>query len=95
VLPAGAPGDHAVSRLPRSAPGAAVRALTRLLGARLEAGLARYATTAEIIVLPAASPQHVSLTSFTHARELIEQALTAARTILAAHDAHPARAQAS
>jgi hypothetical protein len=45
---------------------------------------------------PAApAPQHVPLTSFAHAGELIEQSLTAARTALAAHDAHPAQAQVS
>jgi hypothetical protein len=51
--------------------------------------------TSEMIVLPAVNSQHIPLTSFTHARELIAQALTAARTALAAHDTHPARAQAS
>ena len=59
-------------------------ALTRLLTARLQADLARYATTAEIITLPAANPQLIPLTCFTHARQLIAQALTAARTALAA-----------
>jgi NTE family protein len=95
VLPTDDPGDHAVSRLPRSAPDAAVHALTQLFGARLEGDLARYATAAEMIVLPAANSRLVPFTSFSHARELIEQALTAARTILAAHEAHPARAHAS
>src|SRR5579862_2546424 len=65
------------------------------LAARLQADLARYATTVEMIVLPAVNPQHIPLTSFTHARDLIAQALTAARTVLAAHDAHPAWARAS
>ena len=94
-LPTGDPGARALPRSPRSAPGAAMNALTQLLGARLEADLARYATAAEMIVLPAANPQHVPLTSFTHARDLIEQALTAARTVLAAYGTHPARARAS
>ena len=95
VLPTGTPGDRALPRSPRSVPGAAVNALTRLVDARLEADLERYAALAEIIVLPAANPQHVPLTSFAHAGELIEQSLTAARTVLAAHDAHPAQARAS
>jgi len=95
VLPTENPGIRALPRPPRGAPDAAVNALTRLFGARLQADLARYATAAEMIVLPAANPQHVPLTSFTHTRELIEQALTAARTALAAHDTHPAWARAS
>ena len=95
VLPTGNPGDHAVPGPPRSAPGAAVNALARLFDARLEADLALYATAAQMIVLPAANPQRVPLTGFTHASDLIEQALTAARTVLAAHDPHPARARAA
>ena len=47
-----------------------------------------------MIVLPAANRQQVPLTCFTHAKDLIEQALTASRTVLAAHDARPARARA-
>jgi hypothetical protein len=73
----------------------AIEALTQQLGTRLHADLARYATAAEMIVLPAVNPQRIPLTSFTHARELIGQGLAAARTALAAHDAHPARARAS
>lgn len=92
VLPTEIPGARA---LPRGAPDAAVNALTRLLGARLQADLARYATAAEIIVLPAVNPQHIPLTSFTHARDLISLALTVARTALAAHDTRPARARVS
>ena len=96
ILPTENPGARALPRRPpRGAPGAAVSALTQLFGARLQADLARYATTAEMIVLPAVNPQHIPLTSFTHASDLIAQALTAARTVLAAHDAHPAWARAS
>jgi len=80
---------------PGGAHDAAVNALTQLFGARLQADLARYATAAEIIVLPAVNPRYIPLTSFTHASELVEQALTAARTALAAHDTHPALARAS
>jgi NTE family protein len=95
ILPTENPGARALPRPPRGAPGAAVSALTQLFGARLQADLARYATTVEMIVLPAVNPQNIPLTSFTHARTLIAQALTAARTVLAAHDAHPAWARAS
>jgi NTE family protein len=95
VLPTENPGVRALPRPPRGAPDAAVNALTQLFGARLQADLARYARAAEMIVLPAVNPQHIPLTSFTHARELVAQALTAARTALAAYDTHPARARAS
>jgi NTE family protein len=95
VLPTSDPAAPTAPRPPRSVPAAAASALTHLLSARLQADLARYATTAEIITLPATNPQRISLTSFSHAPQLIAQALTAARTVLAAHDAHPARARAS
>lgn len=95
VLPTENPGVHPLPRPPRGAPDAAVNALTQLFGVRLQADLARYATAAEMIVLPAANPQHVPLTSFTHTGELIEQALTEARTTLGAHDTHLARARPS
>jgi NTE family protein len=95
VLPTDNPGVRALPRPPRGAPDAAVHAVTQLFGARLRADLARYATAAEMIVLPAANPRQVPLTSFTHARELIAQALTAARATLAEHDTRPAQARAS
>jgi NTE family protein len=95
VLPTSGPGAPARPRPPRSAPAAAAGALTRLLTARLQADLARYATTAEIITLPAANPQLIPLTSFTHAPQLITDALTAARTALAARRTRPAQARAS
>lgn len=95
VLPTCDPDVRALPRPPRGAPDMAIEALTQLLGARLQADLAQCATTAETIVLPAVNPQHIPLTSFTHARELITHALTAARTVLAAHDAHPAVTRAA
>jgi NTE family protein len=94
VLPTGDPGARAVPRPPHGALDAAVHALTLLVGARLQADLVRYATAAELIVLPAVNPRQVPPTSFSHASELIEQALAAARTALAAHNGHPAAAQA-
>jgi hypothetical protein len=70
----------------RGALDAAVHAFTLLVGARLEADLARYAKTAELIVLPAANPNHVQPTDFEHSSRLIGQALAAARAVL---DARP------
>jgi hypothetical protein len=74
---------------PRGALDAAVHAFTLLVGARLEADLARYADVAELIVLPAANPEHIQPTDFDHADVLIRTALHAARTAL---KAMPARA---
>jgi NTE family protein len=85
VLPTAAPGTRPLPYPPRGAPGAAVNALTQLFATRLEADLERYATAAEMIVLPAANPHHVPFTSFAHAGELAEQAFAAARTTLTAH----------
>ncbi|MGH3291828.1 MAG: patatin-like phospholipase family protein [Trebonia sp.] len=95
VLPTADPGAQGLPSAPGGAPGAAVNALTQLFCSRLKADLARYATAAEMIILPAANPRHVPLTSFAHAAELIDQARTAARTALAARDAHPELALAS
>jgi NTE family protein len=95
VLPTGDPRARALPRPPHGALDTAVHALTLLVGARLQADLVRYATAAELIVLPAVNPRQVPPTSFSHANELIEQALAAARTALAAHDAYPAAARAS
>jgi len=92
VLPTGDPGAASLPRPPCGALDAAVHGLTMLAGTRLQADLMRYATAAELIVLPAANPQRIPPTSFTHASELTAQALAAARTALAAHDAHPAGA---
>jgi NTE family protein len=95
VLPTAGPGAPALTCPPRSAPDAAVNALTGIFGARLESDLARYATAAELIVLPAANPRHVLPTNFSHARELIALSLAAARTVLVARDSAPAAARAS
>ena len=67
---------------PRGALDAALHAFIVLVGARLEADLARYATEAELIVLPAANHHHVQPTDFTHASRLIGEALAAARVTL-------------
>ena len=68
---------------------AAVHAVTVLTSARLHGDLARYATSAELIVLPAAHPGHISPTDFGHAGQLITRALTAARTALATDAGRP------
>jgi NTE family protein len=95
VLPTADPGAQGLPSAPGGAPGAAVNALTQLFCSRLKADLARYATAAEMVILPAANPRHVALTNFAHAAELIDQARTAARTALAARDAHAELALAS
>jgi NTE family protein len=82
VLPTEDPSARGLSIPPRGALDAAVHAFTLLVGARLEADLARYADAAELIVLPAANPEHVQPTDFDHADLLIRTALHAARTAL-------------
>jgi len=54
-----------------------------LTNARLHGDLARYAPSAELIVLPAANPGRIPPTDFGHAGQLITRALAAARTALA------------
>ena len=67
---------------PRGALDAVVHAFTLVTGARLEVDLARYAGTAELIVLPAPNPGRVQPTDFTQADRLVDAALQAARTAL-------------
>jgi NTE family protein len=90
VLPTCNPGDRGLPRPPRAAPAAAVHAVTVLTNARLHGDLARYAPSAELIVLPAANPGHIPPTDFGHAGQLITQALAAARTALTVRSARPA-----
>jgi len=71
------------SRAPRGALGAAVGAVGLLVGARLEADLARYAGEVELIVLPARNPLDVEPTDFGHAGRLIRDGLAAGRRRLA------------
>jgi len=68
---------------------AAVHAITLLTNARLHDDLARYAHSAELIVLPAANPGHIPPTDFGHAGQLITRALAATRTALAARTPNP------
>jgi NTE family protein len=78
------PLARALPVAPSGALDAAVHAFSLLVGARLEADLARYATAAELIVLPAANPYRVPPTDFDHSSRLIGAALAAARIALAA-----------
>jgi NTE family protein len=77
-------GARAVAPAPQGALDAAVHAVTQLVGARLRTDLARYATAAELIVLPATNSDHVQPTDFDHAGRLIGAARAAARIALAA-----------
>src|SRR6266571_2504527 len=90
VLPTQNPGDRGLPRPPRAALAAAVHAITVLTNARLHGDLARYAPSAELIVLPAANPGHIPPNDFGHAGQLITQALAAARTALTVRSARPA-----
>ena len=76
------PAARAVPLTPRGALDAAVHAFTLLAGARLQSDLVRYATAAELIVLPAVNRGRVQPTDFDHASRLIAHALAAARTAL-------------
>jgi NTE family protein len=90
VLPTCNPGDRGLPRPPRAALAAVVHAVTVLTNARLHGDLARYAQSAELIVLPAANPGHIAPTDFGHAGQLITHALAAARTALATGTPQPA-----
>ena len=67
-----------------------MHAITVLTNARLHGDLTRYAQSAELIVLPAANPEHLAPTDFGHAGHLITQALAATRTALTVRSARPA-----
>src|SRR5262249_41417440 len=76
---------HPEPRRPRPAGTAPGRAGGRgargtvLTNARLHGDLTRYAQSPELIVLPAANPEHIAPTDFGHAGHRITQALAAAR----------------
>jgi predicted acylesterase/phospholipase RssA len=93
VLPTEDPLERTLPIVPRGALDAAVHAFTLLVGARLRTDIARYATRAELIVLPCANTERVQPTDFDHSSRLIATALAAARTALAAGSvAEPAAA---
>jgi NTE family protein len=89
VLPTGLPDAPDLAEPPRTALSATLRAVGLLANARLRDDLARYRTTAELIVLPAPNPQHIEPTDFTHADQLITSALTASRSVLTSPTAAP------
>jgi NTE family protein len=76
------PTDRALARPPSGPLNAAMHAFTLLVGARLEADLARYGAAADLIVLPAANPSHVRPTDFGQADRLFRAALQAGRGVL-------------
>jgi NTE family protein len=82
VLPTDDPESRGRPMAPQGALDAAIHAFTLLVGARLEADLARYAQEAELVVLPAANPRRVQPTDFDHADHLIASALQAAKGAL-------------
>ena len=92
VLATDDPVARAVPLTPRGALDAAVHAFTLLVGARLQSDLARYATAAELIVLPAVNRERIQPTDFDHASRLIAHALAAARTALAPQVVDPVAA---
>lgn len=92
VLATDDPAARAVPLTPRGALDVAVHAFTLLVGARLQFDLARYATAAELIVLPAVNRERVQPTDFDHASPLIAHALAAARTALAPQVVEPVAA---
>jgi NTE family protein len=82
VLPTDDPLARSLPTAPRGALDAAVHVFTLLLSARLQAELIRYATTVELIILPAVNPHHIQPTDFEHASGLIGQAVAAAGAML-------------
>jgi NTE family protein len=76
------PLHRGLSTAPHGALDAAVHAFTLLTAARDKVDLDLLSATAELIILPAANPDHVLPTDFDHARELIDHGLLAARRAL-------------
>ena len=72
-----------------------MHAVTVLTNIRLQGDLARYAPSAELIVLPAVNPGHIPPTDFSRAGQLITWALAAARTTLAPGGPNPPAASAA
>jgi NTE family protein len=92
VLATDDPVARVVPLTSRGALDVAVHAFTLLVGVRLQFDLARYATAAELIVLPAVNRERVQPTDFDHASRLIAHALAAARTALAPQVVEPVAA---
>ena len=74
---------HPLRPAPRGALDSAIHALGVLVDGRLTADLARYASEAELIVLPAPNSLEVQPTDFDHSDLLIGEATVASRAVLA------------
>jgi NTE family protein len=83
VLPTQDPSCCRADYAPRSAVDAAICGVRLLIDSRLDADIARYASDAELIVLPAPNPGHVQPTNFEHAARLMIDAHVGARAVLA------------
>jgi NTE family protein len=92
VLATDDPAARVVSLASRGALDVAVHAFMGLVGVRLQFDLARYASAAELIVLPAVNRGRVRPTDFDQARRLIAHALAAARMALASRVVEPVAA---
>jgi NTE family protein len=88
VLPTQNP-SRALGRVPTGALDAAIYGLSLLVDSRLEADIARYSRESELIVLSAPNSGHVQPTSFEHSSRLINEALAAARALLAPRNVAP------
>jgi NTE family protein len=83
VLPTQEPCRR-LARVPRTALDVALHGLGVLFDTRLEADVSRYASDAELILLPAPNRVGAQPTSFEHASVLMGDALAACRSVLAA-----------
>jgi NTE family protein len=75
---------HPLRAAPRGALDSAIQALGALVDGRLRADLARYASEAELVVLPSPNSLEVQPTDFSHAETLIAEATVASRAVLTA-----------
>lgn len=86
VLPTRDPSHRPHGYAPKTALDAVTYGVRLLIDSRLEADIARYASEAELIVLPAPNPGEVQPTNFEHAARLMIDAHAAARAFLARRD---------
>jgi NTE family protein len=87
VLPA--IGTTPLARMPRGAFAACLTAVSRAVNQRFAADVVRYADAAELIVLPSPALSGILPTDFARADELIREALTRARGMLARRHRRP------
>ena len=83
VLPTGEPSNRRLDSAPKTALDAAIHGVQLLVDSRLEADIARYAPSVELLVLPAPNASGVQPTSFEHSDRLMRGARVAARATLA------------